>query len=252
MLVTAQDYIQRAYRKCGQMRAMYTPSPELLSEGMDEWYTMFDSWNTERTAAYTEPDFVFPVTGPGHGVTGNNLTFGGTGYQIGPTAQDFIAERPTAISKINMYLTSVSPAFPSRTALQQLHSKEEWGSITTIQLMPGPESTAFFYDPQYPNGVIWLWPPLNSNSLEIFTWGKLYPPTTIDEIWSAPPGYAEAVIWGLAERLWPLCTAEFMPRKLSLQYIHGKAYAAMQRIKSLNAPMPHIVNDFDIGSGEPY
>ncbi len=262
-LVTAQDYIQRAFRKCGQMRAGYTPSPEMLNEGMDEWNVLFDSWNADRTMNYTEPDFVFPVTGEGHGSMGNSQTWGGTGYDIGPTATDFVCIRPTKISRINLLLTDTAPAFPTRIPLFQLDSLEDWGSITTIQLTPGTVTTTFYYDPQYPNGVIWLWPPLNGNSLEIFTWGVLTPPATIDEIWSAPPGYSDAIILSLAEKLWPLCTAEFMPRKLSLQYISGNAYAARQRVKRLNAKHPHAINDFSVGgddidtlrliqSGEPY
>ena len=243
-LVTASDFAYQAIRRCGHLRPGYMPSPELLSDCMDAWTIKFDAWNAERTLNYTIPDYVFAVTGSGHGTTGNGQTFGGAGYQIGTGAPDFNVPRPTEISKINLYLTSTNPAQPSRIPMRKLHSIEEWGSITVPNLTPINVATCYFYDKQFPYGVIWVWPPLNGNSLEIFGWGTLIPPASLAADYSAPPGYADAIIWTLAEAVWPLCTLDIMPHKHSFQQISGFALAARQKIKALNAPKPLLQNDF--------
>lgn len=241
--MTAQNYIYRALRKCGQMRPGYTNNADLLADALVEFQGIFDSWNAERTMNYSMPDYVYPVTGPGHGTTGNNQSFGGTGYTIGPTAVDFQGPRPVAIARMNLLMTSASPSQPMRIPLSPI-SMEDWLRIAVVQLTPVNITTVFAYDPQFPNGVIWVWPPLNANSLEIFTWGQLTPPTALASTLAVPPGYQDAIDWTLAERLWPLCTNDAIPHKLPLAYIAAKAKLAREKVKAVNAPMPRMASDF--------
>lgn len=241
-LVVAQDYIYQAFRKCGQMRPGYTPSPELLADALIEFQVLFDNFNAERTMAYSMPDYVYNVTGTGHGTTGNGQTFGGSGFQIGPTALDFVGPRPESIVRMNLYYTS-SPGTPARIPLRQI-SMEEWLSIPAVVFQATNVATVFAYDPQFPNGVIWVWPPLNGNALEIFTWGFLTPPASLSTAISLPPGYADCLLWTLAEKLWPLCTQDIMIHKLNLQYVCGQKAQAQARVRRVNAPMPRLANDF--------
>lgn len=241
--MTAQDYIYRALRKCGQLRPGYTPSPELLADCLVEFQSMFDEYNAERTMQYTMPDYVYPVTGLGHGTTGNGQTFGGSGFQIGPTAADFVGPRPEVIVRMNLYMTSTSPTTPTRIPLQQI-SMEEWMNIITVQLTPINVTTVFAYDPQYPNGVIWVWPPLNGNSLEIFTWGFMTPPTVLSSVIALPPGYENALSWNLAAMICPLCTLDVMPHKLPFAYIVGQKNLALAKVRRVNAPSPRMISDF--------
>ncbi len=242
----AQDYIIKSLRRLGQMRPGYTPQPELMQDAFNEWLGMFDSWNAERTMNYHLPDYVYPVTGAGHATTGNGQTFGGGGYEIGPTAADFVGPRPTEIVRVNLYTTTVSPTMPIRIPLARI-SMEEWIRIAVPALTAINITTVFAWDPQWPNGVIWVWPPLNAHSLEIFTWGVLTPPTTLSDDYTAPPGYEDAITWTLAQRCWPLCTKDFMPHKLPLPYISGQASIARNRVKAINAPNPKVANDFQGG-----
>jgi hypothetical protein len=246
-LATAQDFIYHAFRTCGQMRSGYTLPPELLTDGLDQWQSLFDGYNARRTMQYTEPDFVFPVTGPGHGTTGNGQTFGGTGYQIGPTALDFVAPRPAAIARANLYLTSASPATPTRIPLTPV-SMQEWMNIPVLNLNPVNVPTTFAYDPQYPNGVIWIWPPQRGNSLELFTWGQLAPPVNLSDPFSAPPGYSDLIMYQLAMRLWPYCTKDIMPARRKFEWVAGMAERTRQTVAALNAPSPRLRNDFGGGS----
>ena len=234
-----------AFRLCGQMRPGYTVSPELYADGMNQWTLMFDALNTKRTANYTQPDYVFPILGVGHGTTGNGQTFGGSGYQIGPTAADFVTTntpRPPAIVRANLYYTSTDAGQPTRLPMQQI-SMEEWMNIAVIQLTPINVATVFAYDPQWPNGVIWVWPPLNGNSLELFTWGNLVPPATLTSAFTCPQGYGDLITYMLAARLWPMCPKDLM-EKNSIQWIRAQAEIARQNIMSVNSVTPRLVNDF--------
>ena len=248
-LLFAQDYIYQAYRCCGQMRAGYMPSPEMLDDGLNQWFLFFDGLNARRTSNFTMPDYVFPILGPGHGTTGNGQTFSGSGYQIGPTSQDFVVQaRPPAIVRANLYYTASNAGQPTRLPLSPL-SMEEWMNIAVIQLTPINVATIFAYDPQWPNGVIWVWPPLNGNSLELFTWGTLIPPATLTTAYNAPPGYGDLVVYNLAMRLLPYCTKQLYEERRSEQWIRGQAELARQRIAAVNAPSPRLRNDFRGGCG---
>lgn len=247
--MTSQDYIYQALRKCGQLRPGYLPGPEILADGLVELQGIFDSLNAQRTSQYTEPDYVFPVTGPGHGVTGNGQTFGGSGFQIGPTASDFVtSNRPVAIPRINLYYTA-GGGVPARLPLSQV-SMEEWLGIVVVSLPATNVCTTYAYDPQYPNGVIWTWPPLNGNALEVFTWGFLTPPASLATVLAFPPGYQEALVWALAERLWPLVILDIMPHKLPFEYIVGRKARTIADVRRNNAPSPRLVNDFRGGQGD--
>lgn len=245
----AQDYIYQALRKCGQMRPGYVNSTDLLNDGLAEWKAMYDGFNAERTLNYTMPDYIFPITGPGTGTTGNGNTFGGSGYTIGPSGADFTAPRPTAIVRMNLYLTSANPSQPSRIPISMI-SMEEWMNIPVIQLNAINVAVVAAYDPQFPNGVIWVWPPLNGNSLEIFTWGQLTPPATLGATYAAPPGYQDLIVYRLAQRLYHLCTRDVAVNKVPFQYLCGQAALAASRVKAMNAPMPKMRCDFQSGGND--
>lgn len=156
---------------------------------------------------------------------------------------DFVGPRPEAILRMNLYMTSVSPSQPTRIPLSPI-SAEQWANISVIQLTAINVTTVFYYDPQFPQGVINVWPPLNGNSLEFFTWGFLNPPATLQSIYMAPPGYQDAIVYTLAQRLYHLCTNDVMVHKVDFRYLCGQAAIARAKIKAVNAPMPRLACDF--------
>ena len=241
--MTVQDLVSTALGYCGQMRPGAIPGPDIMNVGLKRLVAFYDTWNAERTMQYNKPDYVFPITGSGHGTTGNGQTFGGAGYQIGPTALDFVCERPVDIVRMNLYLTAANPAQPARIPMGRI-SMEEWTTIAVPDLTPINVALVYAYDTQFPNAVIWVWPPLNGNSLEIFTWGTIPAPTSLGSSVSYPPGYQEAIEWTLAQKMWPFITQTMMPNKLPLPYITGQAKKHRDRIKALNNPTPRFGSDF--------
>jgi hypothetical protein len=247
-LVTAADWIYTALRQIGQLRPGFKAQPELMQDGLDQWMLAFDAWNMHRTLNYTNPDFIFPVNGPGHGSTGNGQTFGGQGYEIGPTARDFqIPFRPVDIVKVQMYLTQQGPFNPVRSWMSRMSLEDYYSIAAPVLPVPITVSNIWAYDAQNPNGVLWIWPQLYTNSLEIFTWGSLVPPLTLSTVVSFPTGYADAIIKDLAVRLYPLCTKDFMPERRSSQLVRADAKIAREEVQHMNRVIPKMKNDFSGG-----
>jgi len=284
-------------------------NPELLSDALREYQSMYDNWNAERTLNYTIPDAIYSCStntslngiygqnvqwsiGPsftvlgdttissdvvavantnglyvGQYVTGTGIaansyitaltvntsitlslaaTASGTGVTL-TIPPSFSGPRPEAILRMNLYMTSVNASQPTRIPLSPI-SVEQWANISVIQLQAINVTTVFYYDPQFPQGIINVWPPLNGNSLEIFTWGFLTPPTSLSTVVMEPPAYQDAITYTLAVRLWPMLTKnQLVNSKESIMWLRGQAKIARDKIKAVNAPMPKLVNDFAWG-----
>lgn len=247
-LTTAQDWIYIALRKCGEMRPGYLPSPELLADALTEWGSLFDSWAAERTMGFSIPQYTYAVTGAGSQSNGN-------GYLIGPTAHaagnihDFQGPRPNSIVRANLVMTNVGPQ-PVYIPIRMI-SAEEWAALAIRQIPAINVTNLAYYDPQFPNGVFNVFPPLNGNSIELFTWQALAVPATLGSSYSAPPGYQDAIIYSLASRLWPMCVKNLMPNKASHAWLSARAYEACQKVRAVNRPIPTLRNDSPRGNNGP-
>ncbi len=92
--------------------------------------------------------------------------------------------------------------------------------------------------------MLWVWPPLNGNALEIFTWGSLTPPSSLTSPYNAPPGYGDVIVYELAKRLYGICDKNMYAERRSFMWIAGQAEIAKRAIRNVNAPMPRLINDF--------
>ncbi len=154
---------------------------------------------------------------------------------------DFIGPRPESIIRMNL-VYAVSPK-PIRLPVTMI-SVEQFAAISALAINAINVNTVAYYSATHPCGVINVWPPLNGNQLEIFTWGFLTPPTGLTATVSFPPGYSDVIIYELAKRLWPMCTKDIAIHRVSHQWICGQAKLARERVKAVNAPMPKLANDF--------
>lgn len=237
-LLPARQWLYLALRKCGQLRPGYTASPELLADGLSEWGMVFDSWAAERTMGFSIPQYVYTVTGPGS-------KSGGNGYDVGPTATNWVGPRPESIVRANLVMTNVGPQ-PVYIPLRPI-SAEEWASLAIRQIPAINVTSVFYYDPQFPNGVFNVFPPLNGNSIELFTWPSFAVPASLDAAYSAPSGYMDAVIYSLAERLWPMCTKDALLHRVTELSLAAKAHAAREKVRLVNRPIPTLKSDFGAG-----
>ncbi len=151
---------------------------------------------------------------------------------------DFIGPRPESIIRANLVFTSQGPA-PVYIQLRPV-TQEEWAALA-IQQIPGTNITSiFWYDPQYPQGVFNVFPPLNGNSLQFYTWGVQAPPSSLSSTYSAPPGYWDMILFGLAERMYYMVTKESLVRVVPYALIAGKAKLAREKVMR---PIPRLASD---------
>lgn len=248
-MALASAVLYQAFRKIGQLRPGYTAPPELLADGLIEWANFFDECGAERNTHFSNPYYQHTITGPGSQTLGN-------GYLIGPTAttaaatattaaggaNDWNQPRPVSILGANLVLTNgAQPIYIPMTPLSQ----EDWMELSVQQIPAISIATAFWYDPQWPNGVFNVFPPLNGNAVQIYQWGVLTPPTLLTDPYTAPPGYADFVIYGLAERLYYMVqNANMCPRMAPYSLIAGQALIARQTIKLVNRDIPRLATDY--------
>ena len=261
-LVTAQDFLSNAFRKCGQMRPGYKVSPELYQDGLDEWTAMFDSWQAERNMGFSIPQFQYNVNGPGSQQNGNGYLIGPTAHAVG-NANDFQGPRPDSIFRANCVMTNVGTQ-PVYIPMRSI-TAEEWASLSIRQIPAINVTSLYWYNPTFPNGTFNIFPPQVGNAIELFTWPMFSVPANLAASYSAPPGYMDAVIYTLGERLWPMCTKQMMANKVPATWLAGKAYSAREKVKAVNRSVPTLPSDFKSGerpegfydsfvsyTGEPY
>ena len=236
MYTTAQDHIIAAFRRCGNQRPGYVPQAELLTEALNEWNLLFDDWQTERNMGFSIPTEVYTITGLGSQNNDN-------GYTIGPGG-DFNGPRPESIVRANLRFAGSNP--PVYIPLQPI-SVEQWARLAVRQINAGTITNMFYYDPQFPLGVFNVYPQLTSGAIELFQWQVLTVPATLGTTYTAPPGYRNAVIWSLAERLYPLVNHDMAIHKLSQEYVAGAAYEARQKLAWLNRRVVPMACEFGAG-----
>lgn len=226
-------------RKIGSLRPGYTASPEFLADGLVEWNSWFDAMNADPACQFSNPSFKYNVTGPGSQT-------GGNGYQVGPTAADWVGPRPTSIIAANLVFTDIVPN-PVYIRLVPV-TQRQWASLSVQQISASQVTNIFWYDPQFPNGVFNVFPPLTGNAIQLYQSGSLVPPANLAAAYAAPPGYEDMVIYGLAKRLYHMVDRDAIPRVAPYGVIAGQADLALDRVKAMNKPIPEMSADAPSGS----
>ena len=180
---TAEKTIKRALRLIGVLASGETPTASEYNDALTVWQQMYDSWSAVSS--------IPPVAS----VFTHTLTVGTSDYTVGLTG-DIVRVRPTEI--LNMVLRRDStdyPAFPmSRDAYYAGGSSSISGRPTRFLVEPTDNDTIkvrLNYSPDYAYTAYFY-------ALDPFS-----APTAIDDDVSMQPGYEEAVVYNLAERLMP-------------------------------------------------
>lgn len=236
--MTAQQFIYQAFRKIGQIRPGYTAAPELLADALTEWAAFFDECGAEKNTQYSNPVYQHTITGPGSQT-------GGNGYTVGPSGADWIQPRPEIIIHANIVLAGgPQPVYIGMVPITQ----EQWANLAVQQIPGSGIANVFWYDPQYPNGVFNVFPPLTQNAVQIYQSGVLAAPATLGATFAMPPGYWDFVVFGLAERLYHMVPKGAMvARQVPYAVLAAKAKIAKERIKNINRPLEVLRNDFKSG-----
>lgn len=150
---------------------------------------MLDSWSNQPYACYANLEQSFP------------LVANKRSYTIGPSgAPDITAPRPLEImiGPGRAYLTDTNN---NRFAIDVIE-QDEWnliGLLTETSQLPD----RLFYDPQYPLGIINIFPtPLIAYTVSFDARLQLQAISNLSTVFSLPPGYMEAIKDNLIIRAW--------------------------------------------------
>lgn len=187
---------------------------------------LFDGWNAVRSkvwAALFEEFTLVPSLSP---------------HTIGPTGATFTTDqRPVSIDGCALILNNVSPIvkpFP-----MVIHKNPQWWSLQSTPTIETATPTDLYYQPDWPNGKLYFWPVPNvAYDVQLMTRHVLDSAVTLDTSLTYPPGYAEAVILTLTEKL-AVPFGRSVPPEVTVQ-----AREARTRIDANNdVPMRMITDD---------
>lgn len=184
---TVADILADALKVLGVLAVGETPSAEEQSDAFRALNRMVDSWASERLTLYATSRDTYVLT-PGL----NPHTIGTAGS---PT---LAATRPIHIDRASIVLAASSNAELPLNIVDD----EGW------QITQGKATTGTPYilwpETKYPLINLWLNPiPVNPDTLVLYTWLQLGRFVDPNATFDFPPGYEEAIVYQLAQRLAP-------------------------------------------------
>lgn len=226
-LVTAQDIITRAMKALGALGSGETPSAAEANDGLDAFNAMLDSWAGEELTSYQVLEQLVV------------LTVGKSQYTIGTVGTpDINNTRPTQI--VQAYIQDSS----GLRYLMKIVPRDKWNQIGQLTITSQIPNT-LFYDPQFPLGVINLYPqPLEAWTLyfdSVLQQGLF---TDLTTQLSAPPGYARAYVLNLALEMMNV-GFHSMLAPADLAALIKNASEAKANVKRNNIATREIIADYD-------
>lgn len=226
--------VEKSLRSIGVLTAGETLSAEDAHTGFEAANDMIDAWAAQRLTIYNNSRHAYPI------VTGQGTP--DLPYLIGPGAQ-LDQPRPLWISDAACaVLNAPNPyEFPLHVLIVDSYAR------TSIKTLTSSLPTDLYYNPRFdqtgPNagyGEIFLYPIPNGGQ-EIGL--VLYCPEPMtgfadeaDTDYLFPPGYAEALRYQLALRLWP----EYFGTKTISANVAELAKLTFGLIQKPNLRMPHL------------
>lgn len=182
-MATAQSLIQTALEQLG----VYAPGETLgdadAERGLQLLNAMLDSWSNESLACYAIQEYQLP------------LVVGQSQYTVGPGG-NLNAQRPLKIIEgpVSAYIKDQNQnRYPVEVIPQ-----DRWNMIGLLTNTSNIPDT-LFYDPQYPLGIINLFPtPNQGNTLYFDAYLQLAEFGNLTTVMSLPPGYEAAIFSNLA------------------------------------------------------
>lgn len=224
---TCLDLISDALAECGILAQGETATAEDSDFAHKRLNQMIESWRIQRRLIYKID------------VARHTLTADATSHTIGPSG-DFVTERPTRIVRANIVVTGFTPEL--HNPLNLVERAEEWAELTA-PLLPGQIPSHLYCDYGWPDATLYLFPyPTQAYDLELFTWKQFDRFKTLTDAVSFPPGYYDALMYSLAERL---CTPFGVPLTTKAQ-VSADAARARYVVSSHNTKAP-IINLIDAG-----
>jgi|SRR5579863_6414544 len=191
---TALQLITAAYQMIGYLGANETLTAADSALGLQQLNMMLDSWSNESLTCFAITEQNFP------------LVVGKSSYSIGTSGgADITQQRPIRIMEGPgaAYLQD----FNQNNYRVDVVTREQWNQIANR----GPTTTSdipdtLFYDPQFPLGIINLWPtPIIGYTLFFDSYAQFGDMANLVQQFALPPGYELVIESNLAVLLGPFC-----------------------------------------------
>lgn len=219
--MTVRDYLASALRLIGVLAPGESLSPDAYTDALQVFSDMLDAWSTERLTIFSQARTVHP------------LVAGTQRYSVGPDG-DWDQAYPLWIDTVS-YLTA--------DGLEQnidLFTRQQWAAIT-LKSQAGPLPYGVFYNPTFPLGAADVWPVPDDATVQVVLYAPsaaLTEVTSLDTAISAPPGWARALRYNLADELYALYPDIAVVEKVTRGAIDSKA-----AIKRTNITLDELTLD---------
>lgn len=214
--MNAQTIIASAMKEIAVLPSGEVPSAAESADCFLYLNNMIDEWTTERLMIFTVARQIFP------------LTVGQQVYTLG-TGGNFNIPRPTRVERAGIINLS-NPAQPLELPLEYL-TFDQWAEIPVKNIQSAlPQKV--WNDNGFPLMNLSYWcVPTQSVQTALYCWSMLtaFPDLVTDE--EFPPGYANALIFGLAVNIGDMFGRPAPPSVIA------KALTAKARVKTINAPL---------------
>lgn len=184
-MTTPVELINLALKQAGVLGMGQTATPEDIADSFKLLNMMLAQWSIRRNIVHQIVDTAF---------IGN----GSQTYTVGPGAQ-FNVSRPANL--VSAYCRQLgTPGLPVDYPLDLLHSITDFSrlSLKTMASLP----CAVWYDPQFPVGVLHVWPvPDSQYEVHIQSLAPIKNFDTAYDDLLLPGEYEEAIVLNLAARL---------------------------------------------------
>ena len=228
--LTPADLIYAAFRICGVLgnaQRNFLSTSSYYQDAFSILNNMIDQWNAQRLTVLGLKIYDFPL------VANQQV------YPIGGGAQ-FNVTRPSQIQRAGLVYISANPTQPIEVPMM-IMTVDDWKSLPQKNVT-SVYPLQLYYDMSFSAGVgqIYVYPiPTEINLLRLYLWGVLGQFATVNDLFSAAPGYVKAIQYQLAKEL----SMWFRERATWDAQREKEANDAMDWVKSLNVPMMDMACD---------
>lgn len=209
---TASDLIRGSLRLIGAVAPGETPTSAEIDEGLSALNEMVDSWSNDGHMIFEEKRESF------------TLSSGTADYTIGSGA-DFDTARPQIVLRASAKEIGDETELP----VAVIYESDEWQRIS-YKTTQSEIALAIYWQPEYPNGKISIWPvPNAASTLILYSLKPLSTFATSATTVSLPPGYYRALRYNLAVELAAEYGRELDPR---VDRIAVESKAALARLNT--------------------
>lgn len=184
---TALDVVTQALQEINSVAQGETAQAGDAQFALQKFNRMLDEWAAQEKYVYSKTFTEYILT--------PNLQ----PHTIGPSGATFtVTQRPVRIENANIILNTNNPATNIPLNLRD----DDWWSKVRVPGVTSTVPTDLYYSTDWPNGSIYLWPvPTFAYGLQLETWALLNQVPALSSVLNLPPGYLNAIITSLAERL---------------------------------------------------